>query len=116
MAVVLADRYIAAPATRLESYLHAAPNRMLLARNKLLCCTERRPVSITPATCATEQADRAAMKVLRCVYMVASTGHGADLDEVRDLLILCFAMSREQAEVAISETAMLGLISTRGSP
>lgn len=56
------------------------------------------------------------MKVLRCVYMVASTGHGADLDEVRDLLILCFSMTRMDAEAAISETAMLGLISTESTP
>lgn len=73
-------------------------------------------MSITPATCATEQDDRTAMKVLRCVYMVAASGREADFHEVRDLLILCFSMTAVEAEAAIADTATQGLVSFEAMP
>jgi hypothetical protein len=68
---------------------------------------------MTPASCAAEQAERTDLKVLRCIYMVAADGHGADLNEVRDLLILCHGLKADEAEVAIAEATIRGLIAAQ---
>lgn len=73
-------------------------------------------MSNTPAVCAAEQADRTDKMVLRAIHIVSANGRGADLIEVRDVLVLCYSLTASRAEQAIADAEANGLISYRTHP
>ena len=64
---------------------------------------------MTPATSAAEQAERADLMVLRCLHTVSPSGLYADIEEVRDLLILFYGLAQAEAEKAIADAVAHGL-------
>jgi hypothetical protein len=70
-------------------------------------------VSRTPAVCAIEQADRSVLVVLKAIYVASASGRGADMTEVRDLLILFHGFSAQEAGQAITDAEACGVISFR---
>jgi hypothetical protein len=69
-----------------------------------------------PAICAAEQASRADLAVLHCLYNEAAPGTPVDYSTVLENLIYLYRMTKSQAEQAIADAAMLGLLTDCDAP